>query len=148
VHGALVDGSGWRLVYDILKKNGYKVSIVQQPLTSFEADLAATMRVLDLQDGPVIMVGQSYGGAVVTAAGNDAKVNSLVYVAAFAPAEGESIGDLGQRFVSASGKDVKATTDGYIYMPHENFDKNVMADVDPKVASFSADSQTLTHSSA
>lgn len=148
VHGALVDGSGWRPVYDILKKDGYKVSIVQQPLTSFEADLAATKRVLDLQDGPVVLVGQSYGGAVVTAAGNDAKVHALVYVAAFAPAEGESIGELGQRFASASGKDVKATKDGYIYMSHENFIKNVMADVNPTVASFAADSQTLTHSSA
>ncbi|MGJ9418742.1 alpha/beta fold hydrolase [Massilia sp. CMS3.1] len=148
VHGALVDGSGWRPVYDILKKDGYKVSIVQQPLTGFDADLAATKRVLDLQDGPVVLVGQSYGGFVVTAAGNDAKVKALVYVAAFAPAEGESVGDLGQRFVSASGKDIKATKDGYIYMSHENFIKNVMADVDPTVARFAADSQTLTDPSA
>jgi pimeloyl-ACP methyl ester carboxylesterase len=82
VHGALFDGSTWRGVYDVLSTDGYRVSIVQEPLTGFDEDVAATRRVLDRQDGPVILVGQSYGGSIITAAGNDLKVKALVYVVA------------------------------------------------------------------
>src|SRR5215831_18131629 len=89
VHGAWADGSGWQGVYDILTKDGYTVSIVQNPLSSLVDDAAATKRVLARQDGPVILVGHSYGGAVITEAGNDPKVAGLVYIAAFAPDAGE-----------------------------------------------------------
>lgn len=90
VHGAFADGSGWRGVYDELTGRGYAVSIVQNPLTSFADDVAATRRVLNRQDGPVILVGHSYGGSVITEAGGDPKVVGLVYVAAFAPEVGQS----------------------------------------------------------
>src|SRR5882724_1016038 len=91
VHGAWVDGSGWQGVYKILKKDGYNVSIVQNPLTSLADDVAAVDRVLARQDGPVILVGHSYGGAVITEAGDDKKVVGLVYTAAFMPDVGESV---------------------------------------------------------
>ena len=94
VHGGFVDGSGWESVYEILRKDGYVVSIVQNPTTSLADDVAATKRVLAMQSGPVILVGHSYGGAVITEAGNDPKVEGLVYVAAFAPDKGESVASL------------------------------------------------------
>lgn len=94
VHGALIDGSAWRGVYDVLTRDGYHVSIVQQPLTGLDEDVAATRRVLDQQSGPVVLVGHSYGGAIITVAGADPKVKALVYVAAFAPQEGESVCDI------------------------------------------------------
>src|SRR5687768_8475534 len=90
VHGAFVDGSGWQPVYEILTKKGYKVSIAQPTLTTFEGDVAAVKRVINLQDGPCILVGHSYGGAVITTAGNDTLVSGLVYIAAHAPDHGES----------------------------------------------------------
>src|SRR5687768_5004652 len=90
VHGAFVDGSGWQQVYEILTKKGYKVSVAQPTLTTFESDVAAVKRVINLQDGPCILVGHSYGGAVITAAGNDSLVSGLVYIAAHAPDHGES----------------------------------------------------------
>src|SRR2546429_9286476 len=94
VHGGFVDGSGWESVYEILRKDGYVVSIVQNPTTSLADDVAATKRVLARQNGPVILVGHSYGGAVITEAGNDPKVAGLVYITAFAPAKGESVSSL------------------------------------------------------
>ena len=94
VHGAFLDGSGWRAVHDILERDGYRVSIVQEPLTGLADDVAATKRVLDLQDGPVVLVGHSYGGSVVTIAGADPKVSRLVYVAALQPDVGETAGQL------------------------------------------------------
>jgi len=94
VHGGFVDGSGWEDVYKILKKDGYKVSIVQNPTSSLLDDVAATRRVLARHDGPVILVGHSYGGAVITEAGNDPRVAGLVYIAAFAPDKGESVASL------------------------------------------------------
>ncbi len=97
VHGAFVDGSGWRGVYDILKKDGYSVSIVQNPTESLEGDVAAAKRVIDAENGDVLLVGHSYGGAVITEAGNDPKVTGLVYVAAFVPDEGESVGALNSK---------------------------------------------------
>src|SRR5213595_1142461 len=100
VHGGFVDGSGWEGVYQILKKEGYKVSIVQNPTISLEDDVAVTQRVLDAQDGPAILVGHSYGGAVITEAGNDPKVAGLGYMTAFAPGKGESVASLIQNFPS------------------------------------------------
>ena len=94
VHGGLVDGSGWKDVYKILKKDGYAVSIVQEPTISLPDDVAVTKRVIDGQNGPVILVGHSYGGVVITEAGNDPKVAGLVYVTAFAPDKGESAASL------------------------------------------------------
>ena len=100
VHGAWADGSGWKGVYDILVKDGYKVSIVQEPETSFKEDVAATKRILALQDGPCILVAHSYGGAVITEAGTDPSVAGLVYVAAHMPDSGENESDDGKRFPS------------------------------------------------
>src|SRR5713226_5457400 len=94
VHGGFVDGAGWEGVYKILKRNGYSVSIVQNPTISLEDDVAVTKRILATQDGPTILVGHSYGGAVITEAGNHPKVSALVYIAAFAPDKGESVGSL------------------------------------------------------
>src|ERR1700737_669883 len=94
VHGGFVDGSGWESVYEILKEDGYNVSIVQNPTTSLADDVAATKRILAAQDGPAILVGHSYGGAVITEAGNDPKVVGLVYITAFAPDKGESVAAL------------------------------------------------------
>src|SRR5437667_4401499 len=94
VHGGFVDGFGWESVYQILKKDGYKVSIVQNPTISLAGDVAATKQILAAQDGPAILVGHSYGGAVITEAGNDPKVAALVYIAAFAPDKGESVATL------------------------------------------------------
>src|SRR6266487_972433 len=103
-HGAWADGSGWTGVYDILVKDGYKVSIVQEPETSFKEDVAATKRILALQDGPCILVAHSYGGAVITEAGTDPSVAGLVYVAAHMPDAGENEADLGKRFPSDLSK--------------------------------------------
>src|SRR5215469_11312034 len=94
VHGGFVDGSGWESVYRILKKDGYTVSVVQNPTISLAGDVAATKSILRAQEGPVVLVGHSYGGAVITEAGNDPKVAGLVYIAAFAPDKGESVGKL------------------------------------------------------
>src|SRR5882672_822725 len=104
VHGAWADGSGWKGVYDILVKDGYNVSIVQQPETSFQDDVAATKRILALQDGPCILVGHSYGGAVITEAGTDSSVAGLVYIAAHMPDAGENEADDGKRFPSDLSK--------------------------------------------
>src|SRR6476661_4219170 len=94
VHGGFVDGSGWRGVYDILRKDGYDVSVVQNPTLSLEGDVAATKRIIDAQGEPVVLVGHSYGGTVITEAGNDPNVAALVYIAAFAPDTGESVNTL------------------------------------------------------
>src|SRR5881628_2448961 len=104
VHGAWADGSGWKGVYDILVKDGYKVSIVQEPETSFKEDVAATKRVIAQQDGPCVVVAHSYGGAVITEAANDPKVMALVYVAAHMPDAGENEADDGKRFPSDLSK--------------------------------------------
>src|ERR1700719_1014665 len=104
VHGAWADGSGWKGVNDILTKDGYKVSIVQEPETSFKEDVAATKRILALQDGPSILVAQSYGGAVITEAGTDPSVAGLVYIAAHMPDAGENESDDGKRFPSDLSK--------------------------------------------
>src|SRR5271156_1142953 len=115
VHGAWADGSGWKGVYDILIKDGYKVSLVQEPETSFQDDVAATKRVLALQDGPCILVAHSYGGAVITEAGTDPSVVGLVYIAAHMPDAGENEADDGKRFPSDLAKSgaIKKTPDGF-----------------------------------
>jgi len=139
VHGALVDGSSWRAVYDILRKDGYRVSIVQEPLTSLDDDVAATKRVLDLQDGPVVLVGHSYGGTIITTAGADPKVRALVYVAALQPDAGESTGELAGRMPSQSN-DIKSTKDGYLYLDPSKFAAN-FPDLPKAQADFMATSQ-------
>ena len=123
VHGAWADGSGWKGVYDILAKDGYKVSIVQEPETSFKEDVAATKRILALQDGPCILVAHSYGGAVITEAGTDASVAGLVYVAAHMPDAGENEADDGKRFPSDLSKSgaIKKTADGFTYLDPAQF---------------------------
>src|ERR1700756_4775047 len=98
VHGAFVDGSGWRAVHDLLTQDGYRVAVVQNPTRSLQDDAAATRLIIDAQDGPVVLVGHSYGGAVITEAGTDPKVAALVYVCAFAPDKDESVNTLMSQF--------------------------------------------------
>ena len=123
VHGAWADGSGWEGVYNILVKDGYKVSIVQEPETSFKEDVAATKRTLALQDGPCILAAHSYGGAVITEAGTDAAVAGLVYIAAHMPDAGENEADDGKRFPSDLSKSnaMKKTADGFTYLDPAQF---------------------------
>jgi pimeloyl-ACP methyl ester carboxylesterase len=115
VHGAFADGSGWKPVADILIKDGFKVAIVQQPMTSLEDDVVATSRILDRQEGPVVLVAHSYGGAIITEAGNDPKVTALVYVAAFAPDTGEVLGGLLEKTPSAS-TGIAPSKDGFLFL--------------------------------
>jgi pimeloyl-ACP methyl ester carboxylesterase len=145
VHGAWADGSGWKGVYDILAKDGYKVSIVQEPETSFKEDVTATKRILALQDGPCILVAHSYGGAVITEAGTDASVAGLVYVAAHMPDAGENEADDGKRFpsdLSTSGA-IKKTADGFTYIDPAQFHEYFAADLPAEQAAFMARSQVL-----
>jgi pimeloyl-ACP methyl ester carboxylesterase len=134
-HGAFVDGSGWRAVHDILEKDGYHVSIVQEPLTGLADDVAATKRVLDQQDGPVILVGHSYGGSVVSVAGADPKVSRLVYVAAFQPDVGETAGQLVSKF-AAPNDAVQPAGEGYLRLDPAKFAAAFAADVPAAEARF------------
>jgi pimeloyl-ACP methyl ester carboxylesterase len=145
VHGAWADGSGWKGVYDILLKDGYKVSIVQEPETSFKEDVAATKRVLAQQDGPCILVAHSYGGAVITEAGMDPSVVGLVYVAAHMPDAGESEADVGKRFPSDLSKStaIKTAADGFTYLDPAQFREYFAADLPIEQAAFMARSQVL-----
>jgi pimeloyl-ACP methyl ester carboxylesterase len=140
VHGALVDGSGWRGVYDILARDGYNVSVVQQPLTSLDQDVAATKRVLDQQDGDVVLVGHSYGGTIITAAGDHPKVKALVYVAALQPEKGESTAQLLQSMPSPTNE-IKPTKDGFLLVDPAKFAAVFGADLDQDRAEFMARSQ-------
>ena len=140
VHGAFVDGSGWRAVHDILERDGYRVSIVQEPLTGLADDVAATKRVLDLQDGPVVLVGHSYGGSVVTIAGADPKVSRLVYVAALQPDVGETAGQLLSKFPDRNTA-VQSAGEGYLRLDPAKFAATYAADVTPAEARFMAASQ-------
>src|SRR5436190_10183399 len=115
VHGAFVDGSGWQGVYDMLTKKGYTVTVTQQPLTSFEGDVAAVKRIIDQQNGPCILVGHSYGGAIITVAGIDSKVAGLVYIAAHAPDDGESEANNGKMHPSVYRSLIKGK-DGFDYI--------------------------------
>ena len=145
VHGAWADGSGWKGVYDILAKDGYKVSIVQEPETSFKEDVAATKRILALQDGPCILVAHSYGGAIITEAGTDPVVAGLVYVAAHMPDAGEKESEDGKRFPSDLAKSgaIKKTPDGFTYIDPAQFHEFFAADLPADQAAFMARSQVL-----
>ena len=142
VHGGFVDGSGWQGVYNILKKDGYNVTIVQNPTTSLADDVAVTKRAIAQQDGPVVLVGHSYGGVVVSEAGSDDKVKSVVYIAAFAPAEGESVSSLiANPPAGASVPPILPPVDGFLFLDKAKFAAAFAADVDAKTAAFMADSQ-------
>src|SRR3989441_9436570 len=145
VHGAWADGSGWKGVYDILAKDGYKVSIVQEPETSFKEDVAATKRTLALQDGACILVAHSYGGAVITEAGTDPSVVGLVYVAAHMPDSGEKESEDGKRSPSDLAKSgaIKKTPDGFTYIDPTQFHELFAADLPSDQAAFMARSQVL-----
>jgi pimeloyl-ACP methyl ester carboxylesterase len=145
VHGAWADGSGWKGVYDILVKDGYSVSIVQEPETSFKEDVAATKRVLSQQDGSCILVAHSYGGAVITEAGTDPSVAGLVYVAAHMPDAGENEADDGKRFPSDLSKSnaIKKTADGFTYLDPAQFHEYFAADLPAEQAALMAQSQVL-----
>jgi pimeloyl-ACP methyl ester carboxylesterase len=142
VHGGFVDGAGWEGVYKILKGKGHNASIVQNPTISLEDDVAVTKRLLAAQQGPVILVGHSYGGAVITEAGNDRKVAALVYIAAFAPDKGESVGSLIQGFPTGGPQPpILPPQDGFLFLDKAKFPASFAADVDPEKAAFMADSQ-------
>src|SRR6476646_1602006 len=145
VHGAWADGSGWKGVYDILVKHGYNVSIVQEPETSFEEDVAATTRILAQQDGQCILVAHSYGGTVITAAGTDPSVAGLVYIAAHMPDAGENEADDGKRFPSDLSKSnaIKKTADGFTYLDPAQFHEYFAADLSAEQAAFMARSQVF-----
>ena len=142
VHGGFVDGSGWEGVYRALRKDGFAVSVVQNPTISLADDVAVTRRVLAAQDGPVILVGHSYGGAVITEAGNDPKVVGLVYIAAFAPDRGESVASLiKDPPPGAPVPPILPPIDGYLLLDKQKFAASFAADVDPELAAFMADAQ-------
>jgi pimeloyl-ACP methyl ester carboxylesterase len=142
VHGGFVDGSGWEGVYKILTKDGYTVSVVQNPTISIVDDVAVTRRILALQNGPVVLVGHSYGGVVITEAGNDPKVSRLVYIAAFAPDKGESVSSLiKDPPPGAPVPPILPPRDGYLFLDKGKFHAAFAADVDHNRAAFMADSQ-------
>jgi pimeloyl-ACP methyl ester carboxylesterase len=142
VHGGFVDGSGWEPVYKILTKDGYAVSVVQNPTISLAGDVAATKRTIAAQDGPVILVGHSYGGAVISEAGNDPKVAGLVYIAAFAPDKGESVNTLIKDPVpGAPVPPILPPQDGFLLLDKARFAVSFAGDVDADSAAFMADSQ-------
>jgi pimeloyl-ACP methyl ester carboxylesterase len=145
VHGAWADGSGWKSVYDILVKEGFNVSIVQEPETSFKEDVAATKRILALQDGPCILVAHSYGGAVITEAGNDPSVAGLVYIAAHMPDAGENEADDGKKIPSDLSKSgaIKKTPDGFTYIDLAQFHDLFAADLSADQSDLMARSQVF-----
>ena len=142
VHGGFVDGSGWEGVYRLLTKKGYRGSVVQNPTTSLPDDVAATKRIVAAQDGPVVLVGHSYGGVVITEAGNAPKVTRLVYIAAFAPDAGESVSALIKDPPPGSPvPPILPPKDGYLFLDKAKFPDSFAADVDADRAAFMADSQ-------
>src|SRR5947208_1332246 len=142
VHGGFVDGSGWEGVYQLLKKDGYRVTIVQNPTLSLADDVAATKRIIHAQEGPVILVGHSYGGVVITEAGNDPQVERLVYIAAFAPDQGESVSTLIQDPPpGAPVPPILPPQDGFLFLDKAKFSFSFAADVEEEKAAFMADSQ-------
>jgi pimeloyl-ACP methyl ester carboxylesterase len=145
VHGAWVDGSGWKGVYDILTRKGYNVSVVQEPETSFQNDVTATKRILAQQNGPCILVGHSYGGSVITEAGNDPSVVGLVYIAAHMPDAGESEAGEGKLFPSELSKSgaIRVTPDGYTYLDPAKFPYYFAPELPARQAEFMARSQVL-----
>jgi pimeloyl-ACP methyl ester carboxylesterase len=149
VHGAWVNGNGWKPVYDILTKDGYHVSVAEHPLTSFQDDITAVKRTVDMQNGPTILVGHSYGGALITDVGNDAKVVGLVYIAAHALDEGETEVSNGKKYPSATSQtsDIKKTADGFLYLEPSRYPADFAADLAPQQAEFEANAQELTAAS-
>lgn len=143
VHGAFLDGSGWEGVYQQLVKKGYHVSVVQHKLESFSADVDAVRSVIDQQDGPVVLVGHSYGGVVISQAGNDPKVAALVYIAAHAPDANEPRTELVKKYPPAFTSLIKGK-DGYDYIDPAKFPADFAADVAPAKAAFMAASQMPT----
>jgi len=142
VHGGFVDGAGWAGVYKMLRKSGYQVSVVQNPTTSLQDDVAATQRVLAMQDGPAILVGHSYGGAVITEAGGHPRVAALVYITAFAPDAGESVATLiKDPPPGAPVPPILPPQDGFLLLDKSKFHASFAADVDAETATFMADSQ-------
>src|SRR3954467_6598787 len=142
VHGGFVDGSGWQGVYDRLTADGFRVSVVQNQTLSLESDVQTTHDALDLQDGPAILVGHSYGGAVITEAGTHDKVAGLVYIAAFAPDEGESVNTLiADPPPGAPVPPILPPQDGFLFLDREKFAASFAADVPASLAAFMADSQ-------
>jgi len=142
VHGGFVDGSGWQPVYKILTAEGFNVRVVQNPTLSLADDVAVTKRAIAASDGPVILVGHSYGGAVVSEAGTDPKVRGLVYIAAFAPDRGESVSSLiANPAPGAAVPPILPPQDGFLFLDRSKFAAAFAADVDPELAAFMADSQ-------
>ncbi|MFI6288363.1 alpha/beta hydrolase [Streptomyces sp. NPDC051018] len=142
VHGGFVDGSGWKGVYNLLRADGYRVSVVQNPTLSLAGDAAATRLILDAQDGPTVLVGHSYGGAVISEAGNHENVAALVYVAAFAPDKGESVNTLiADPPPGAPVPPILPPVDGYLFLDREKFAASFAGDLPADEARFLADSQ-------
>lgn len=141
VHGAFADGSGWRRVYDLLTDRGYRVTVVQNPLTSFDDDVAATRRVLAQQDGPTILVGHSWGGTVITEAGTDEQVAGLVYVAALIPDSGQTSGQQYEGFAATPDFVIDVGDDGFGFLRPDAFHKGFAADASAAEAAFMRDTQ-------
>lgn len=141
VHGGFVDGSGWQGVYQQLRKDGYAVSVVQNPTLSLADDVDATRRVIDAQSEPVILVGHSYGGAVITEAGTDPNVKALVYIAGFIPDAGESVQTLIADLPPETGPPILPPQDGFLLLDRAKFPQAFAGDVDGELAEFMADSQ-------
>jgi pimeloyl-ACP methyl ester carboxylesterase len=142
VHGGFVDGSGWQGVYDLLTAHGFNVSVVQNQTLSLDSDVATTTNALDLQNGPTILVGHSYGGAVITEAGTHDAAAGLVYITAFAPDQGESVSTLIDGFPADGPQPpILPPIDGFLFLDREKFAESFAADVPPRQAAFMADSQ-------
>ncbi len=140
VHGVLIDGSSWRGVYDVLTRRGFRVTVVQQPLTGLDDDVAAAKRAIDQQEGPVVLVGHSYGGAVITVAGTDPKVKALVYVAGLQPDVGETAGEVAPPKPPAD-KHLAPSKDGFIFVDPAHFAEDVAADLPKAQTDFMAHAQ-------
>ncbi len=142
VHGGFVDGSGWQGVYDLLKADGYRVRVVQNPTLSLAGDAAAAKLIIDAEDGPVVLVGHSYGGAVITEAGRHEKVEALVYIAAFAPDTDESVNTLIAGFPAGGPQPpILPPRDGFLFLDRDKFHASFAADLPAEQAAFMADSQ-------
>jgi len=142
VHGGFVDGSGWQGVYESLSRDGFRVSIVQNPTLSLQGDVEATRQIIDAQDGPVVLVGHSYGGAVITEAGTHPNVAALVYICAFAPDKGESVGTLIAGFPTDGPQPpILPPRDGFLFLDRDKFHASFAADLPADQAAFMADAQ-------
>jgi pimeloyl-ACP methyl ester carboxylesterase len=148
VHGAFADGSGWLGLYNILKGHGYRLSVVGNPNTSLEDDVKATQRVIDRQDGPCILVGHSYGGAIITTAGNNPKVAGLVYVSAFAPDKGEALGALLGSYPRDPLSGIGEPVDGFVWYDRDKYHAGFAGDLTQEDSDFMADSQVPVAASA